>query len=65
MKKFKELKRIYGDQVVTAEQFDDIEENENVERAERNGGSGLYEDCMWFTVYSVDNEEFDFYVRIK
>lgn len=47
--------------IVTAEQFEEIEQSAEVARVENNGGSGRYPSCTWYTVYFTDGEEMDIY----
>jgi len=50
-------------QIVTEEQFEEIEQHEEVARIENNGGSGRYPSCTWHTVYFTDGEEIDIYYK--
>ena len=49
-------------QVVTDDEFVEIEENENVKSMQYNGHSGLYYNKQWFTVDLIDGSEVDIYV---
>lgn len=57
----KEIELLNG-AVVTREQFEAIEEHEEVERVENNGISGNIS-ATWYTVYFTDGEETDIYFK--
>jgi hypothetical protein len=62
MKKFNELKEMFEGNFVTAEQFEEIAENENVTSVIDNGESGQHIGHTWYTAYS-NSDEFDFYTN--
>lgn len=59
--KFEELKEMYEGKEVDENEYVKIELNEYVGYIENNGNSGVYHDKTWYTAYSVDGGEFDFY----
>jgi len=50
-------------QIVTDDQFEEIEQHEEVARVENNGNSGSIPGATWYTVYFVDGEEMDIYYK--
>lgn len=48
---------------VTAEQMEEIELMENVEKVECNGNSGRDVNATWYTVYYTDGTEEDIYMK--
>lgn len=46
---------------MTEEEFGELELNEDVDRIENNGISGINPSWIWYTCYMVDGTEFDFY----
>lgn len=59
--KFKELKNKYEGKEITQEEFEEIEENEEVREVENNGISGQNLNLIWYTVYSQNEDEFNIY----
>lgn len=55
------LKEQYGERFLTEEEFGELELNEDVDRIENNGISGINPSWIWYTCYMVDGTEFDFY----
>ena len=67
MKKFEELKERFANEIISEEEFDEINETEWV-CVENNGSSGKEIGCTWWTAQEVvgENEivnEFDFYTK--
>ena len=59
--KIEDVKRLEC-QVVTDDEFVEIEESEYVTSMQYNGHSGLYYNKQWFTVGLIDGSEVDIYV---
>lgn len=47
--------------MLTKEEFEFVQEHEDVERLENNGTSGSYIGKIWYTVYLADQAEYDIY----
>ena len=56
----KEIELLNGE-IVTREQFEEIEEHEEAARGENNGNSGNIPGATWYTIYFTDGEEADIY----
>jgi len=52
-------------EIVTAEQFEEIEQSAEVARVENNGNSGRIPGATWYTIYFTDDEEMDIYYKGK
>ena len=57
----KRLMELVGKKFLTSEEIDEIYFMQEVKQVEYNGYSGLYINYYWFTVYTVDGEEYDVY----
>ena len=61
----KRLSELVGKKFLTNEEIDEIYSMQEVKQVEYNGYSGLYINYYWFTVYTVDGEEYDVYGNLK
>ena len=61
----KRLTELVGKKFLTSEEIDEIYSIQEVKQVEYNGYSGLYINYYWFTVYTVDGEEYDVYENLK
>ena len=57
----KRLMELVDKKFLTSEEIDEIYFMQEVKQVEYNGYSGLYINYYWFTVYTVDGEEYDVY----
>ena len=57
----KRLMELVDKKFLTSEEIDEIYSMQEVDQVEYNGYSGLYINYYWFTVYTVDGEEYDVY----
>ena len=57
----KRLSELVEKKFLTSEEIDEIYSMQEVKQVEYNGYSGLYINYYWFTVYTVDGEEYDVY----
>ena len=57
----KRLSELVEKKFLTSEEIDKIYSMQEVKQVEYNGYSGLYINYYWFTVYTVDGEEYDVY----
>ena len=57
----KRLSELVDKKFLTSEEIDEIYSMQEVKQVEYNGYSGLYINYYWFTVYTVDGEEYDVY----
>ena len=57
----KRLAELVDKKFLTSEEIDEIYSMQEVKQVEYNGYSGLYINYYWFTVYTVDGEEYDVY----
>ena len=57
----KRLSELVQKKFLTSEEIDEIYSMQEVKQVEYNGYSGLYINYYWFTVYTVDGEEYDVY----
>ena len=57
----KRLSELVEKKFLTNEEIDKIYSMQEVKQVEYNGYSGLYINYYWFTVYTVDGEEYDVY----
>ena len=57
-----ELEKFDGE-IVTEEQFREIEEHEEVTAVENCGVSGKYYGCIWYNVVFDDGEEISIYTE--
>lgn len=57
----KRLTELVEKKFLTSEEIDEIYSMGEVDKVEYNGYSGLYINYYWFTVYTVDGEEYDIY----
>lgn len=55
------LKEKFGERILTEEEFEELDLNEEVDRIENNGISGADPSKTWYTCYLMDGTEFDFY----
>lgn len=58
----KEIELLNG-RVISREEFEIIEENQEVANVENNGSSGTIPGATWYTVYFTDGEEIDIYFK--
>ena len=61
----KRLMELIGKKFLTNEEIGEIYSMQEVKQVEYNGYSGLYINYYWFTVYTVDGEEYDVYESLK
>lgn len=54
---------LFDEKVVAREEFEMIEEHEEVARVENNGSSGSMPGATWYTVYFTDGEEINIYFK--
>ena len=57
----KRLSELIEKKFLTSQELDEIYSMQEVKQIEYNGYSGLYINYYWFTVYTVDGEEYDVY----
>ena len=57
----KRLAELVEKKFLTNEEIGEIYSMKEVDQVEYNGYSGLYINYYWFTVYTVDGEEYDVY----
>ena len=57
----KKLMELLEKEIVTAEEFEFINEHEDIIKIENCGGSGKCVDKIWFNVVTIDGEEFNIY----
>ena len=57
----KRLAELVEKKFLTSEEISEIYSMKEVDQVEYNGYSGLYINYYWFTVYTVDGEEYDVY----
>ena len=57
----KRLSELIEKKFLTSQELDEIYSMKEVKQVEYNGYSGLYINYYWFTVYTVDGEEYDVY----
>ena len=61
----KRLMELVDKKFLTSEEIDEIYSMQEVKQVEYNGYSGLYINYYWFTVCTVDGEEYDVYEILK
>ena len=61
----KRLTELVDKKFLTNEEIGEIYSMKEVDQVEYNGYSGLYINYYWFTVYTVDGEEYDVYENLK
>lgn len=57
----KRLMELVNKKFLTSEEISELYSMKEVDQVEYNGYSGLYINYYWFTVYTVDGEEYDVY----
>ena len=57
----KRLMELVDKKFLTSEEISELYSMKEVDQVEYNGYSGLYINYYWFTVYTVDGEEYDVY----
>ena len=57
----KRLSELIEKKFLTSQELDEIYSMKEVKQVEYNGYSGLYINYYWFTVYTLDGEEYDVY----
>ena len=57
----KRLMELVDKKFLTSEEIGEIYSMKEADQVEYNGYSGLYLKYYWFTVYTVDGEEYDVY----
>ena len=63
MNKFNKIVRTYADERLTLKQFEELEENEYIERIENCGNSGRLIGYIWYVVTLVNGDEFSVYTK--
>ena len=61
----KRLMELVDKKFLTNEEIGEIYSMQEVKQVEYNGYSGFYINYYWFTVYTVDGEEYDVYENLK
>lgn len=65
MKTIEELKALYGGEILTKEEWEEIDENTNVEEVEACGLSGIHDGFTFMhTIHFIDGTEMDCYFRM-
>lgn len=52
-------------EIISLNQLEEIEESEHVSFTECLGQSGVYTDCVWYSVELEDDTDIDVYIKIK